>query len=282
MSGVKREQVHLTGPPETMLATLYLRALDNRSEHPILGDRWADQAVDRIDYDFGRFRLNRSRMASVAIRAKSLDDWARAELRPEMRVLHLGCGLDSRYRRLAPPETVAWYDVDLPEVIALRRRIYGPEPQHTIGCSVTDPELFGRIPGDRQTMIIAEGLTMYLAEDDGLALLRRIVDHFPSGHLLIDAFNTLGVRLSNRFNPPVVVSGSHLQWAIDNPRALETTVPGLRLVREWSFTESTDLERFPLPQRVALKVGGQIPGVRRLGRLLHYRFGGRRAEKGHR
>jgi O-methyltransferase involved in polyketide biosynthesis len=280
VSGVTREKVQLTGPPETMLATLYLRALDNRSRQPILGDRWADEAVRRIDYDFTRFRLDQTRAGSVAIRAKALDDWVRSELRPEMRVLHLGCGLDSRFQRIGPPETVAWYDVDLPEVIELRRRLYGREPQHTIGLSVTDPELFTRIPGDRQILIVAEGLTMYLTEADGVALLRRIVEHFPSGRLLFDAFSSLGVRMSNRWNPPVVVSGSHLEWGIDDPRVLESKVPGLRLVTEWSFTEAPELQRFPPLQRTLLRVSGRIPGIRRMGRLLHYRFGGRRSEKG--
>ena len=36
----------------TNLVTLYLRACESRSPRPILGDRAAAEAVDRIDYDF--------------------------------------------------------------------------------------------------------------------------------------------------------------------------------------------------------------------------------------
>jgi hypothetical protein len=47
-----REKITLTGAQETMLATLYARALDSRSPRSILHDAEADRAIGRIDYDF--------------------------------------------------------------------------------------------------------------------------------------------------------------------------------------------------------------------------------------
>ncbi|MGW1676931.1 hypothetical protein [Saccharopolyspora sp. NPDC002376] len=103
------------------------------------------------------------------------------------------------------------------------------------------------IPGDQLVLVVAEGLVMYLSEQDGLELLRRITQHFPSGELIFDAFSAFGVRLSNRFNPAVVHTGARPHWGIDDPRALETSVPGLRLVTEWSFTYAPELDRYPMP-----------------------------------
>ena len=45
-------RVDLTGAPQTMLATLYAKALDADADRPILGDTWAKDAVSRIDYDW--------------------------------------------------------------------------------------------------------------------------------------------------------------------------------------------------------------------------------------
>ena len=42
--------------------------------------------------------------------------------------------------------------------------------------------------------MIGEGLTMYLTEQDGIALLRRVVDAFPSGELQFDAFTRFGIK----------------------------------------------------------------------------------------
>ncbi|MBB5154863.1 class I SAM-dependent methyltransferase [Saccharopolyspora phatthalungensis] len=268
-----REKVELTGAQATMLATLYLRALDNRSAEPVLGDRHADEAVQRIDFDFGKFKMGARNTGSVTIRAKALDRWVEEALRPGMTVLHLGCGLDSRFERVDPPEDVEWYDIDQPDVIELRRRLFPDRPHHhTIGSSVTAPGLLDDIPGDRTVLVVAEGLTMYLSESDGLALLRRITEHFPSGELLFDAFSSLGVRVSNRLNPAVVHAGAHLQWGIDEPLSLESRVPGLRFVTEWSFTDAPELDRYPWPVRAAIRGSGHITAVRRLGRMLRYRF----------
>ncbi|SDZ05885.1 methyltransferase, TIGR00027 family [Saccharopolyspora shandongensis] len=269
----QREKVELTGAQATMLATLYLRALDNRSADPMLGDRYSDEAVQRIDFDFGKFKLGAHNAGSVAMRAKALDRWVEEALRPGMAVLHLGCGLDSRFERINPPESVEWYDIDQPDVIELRRRLFPERPHHhTIASSVTAPDLLDDIPGDRPVLVVAEGLTMYLSEVDGLALLRRITGHFPSGELIFDAFSGLGVRVSNRFNPAVVHAGARLHWGIDEPRALESSVPGLRFVTEWSFTDAPELDRYPLPARAAIRASGRITAMRRMGRMLRYRF----------
>ncbi|MFC7721892.1 hypothetical protein [Nonomuraea recticatena] len=49
-----RQTITLTGAQETLLATLYGKALDTRARRPILGDQEAVRVMRRIDYDFRR------------------------------------------------------------------------------------------------------------------------------------------------------------------------------------------------------------------------------------
>src|ERR1700739_1581296 len=82
----------------TNLVTLYLRAYESRSRHPILDDKAAAAAVDRIDYDFKRIHrmsLPASNQYLVALRARQLDEWCAEFLRrqPDAVVVHLGCGI---------------------------------------------------------------------------------------------------------------------------------------------------------------------------------------------
>jgi len=46
------EKVNLTGARETLLMTLYGKALESRLPDSLLRDRFADEAVRKIDYDF--------------------------------------------------------------------------------------------------------------------------------------------------------------------------------------------------------------------------------------
>src|SRR5262249_37398811 len=160
-SSMMTEKVHLTREKETLLPTLYGRALDSRATNPILGDTYADAAVRRLDYDFEQLDLPQGAAISVPLRAKHLDGWTRELLaaRPGATVLHLGCGLDSRIYRIGPPATVRWYDVDHAEVIALRRRLYSEHPGYTmIGTSVVDLRWLDAVPTDKPALVVAEGL----------------------------------------------------------------------------------------------------------------------------
>jgi O-methyltransferase involved in polyketide biosynthesis len=134
-------KVELTGERATLLGTLYGRALDAGSAQPILGDHWARDVVEQIEVDVKSTGLRSSDEQAVALRAKQLDDWVREFLdrHTEAVVLHLGCGLDTRYFRLAPAPGVLWYEVDYPEVIALRSQLLpAADSVHPIGSSVTD------------------------------------------------------------------------------------------------------------------------------------------------
>ena len=161
------EKVHLTRSKETLLITVYGKALESRLPHSLLRDRFADEAVRRIDYDFSRLKVDDNLALGLAIRAKTLDVWTFGLSRrgiPNAIVLHLGCGLDTRIFRVDPPAGVEWFDVDYPEVIELRRKLYPSRDRyHLIASSVTEPGWLDQVPRHRPAMVVAEGLTPYLA-----------------------------------------------------------------------------------------------------------------------
>ncbi|HFL2001448.1 TPA: class I SAM-dependent methyltransferase, partial [Pseudomonas aeruginosa] len=50
-------RITLTGEKQTLLITLYAKALDSRLDDSILHDRFAEEAVRQIDFDFSRVAL---------------------------------------------------------------------------------------------------------------------------------------------------------------------------------------------------------------------------------
>ncbi|MFC4942332.1 class I SAM-dependent methyltransferase [Pseudonocardia sp. GCM10023141] len=272
------EKVALTGAAATMLGTLYGRAVDARSRHPLLADPTAVDVLDRIDYDFASLKIAASSAVGVALRAKRLDGWTRAFLaaHPAATVLHLGCGLDSRVQRIDPPPEVRWFDVDQPQVIELRQRLYAPRSggYTTIGASVLDPGWLAQVPRGGPAIVVAEGLTMYLPTVEGPALLRRLVEHLGTGELAFDTYSTLAVRLTRRM-PILRATGARLDWGVDDPAALAGAVPGLRLaerVGQFAAAAPDDLRRAPLSYRLECAVLGRLPWLRDIGDLLRYTF----------
>jgi O-methyltransferase len=163
-----RERIRLQHEQETMLMTLYLHARDAQTNHPILGDTHAGPLLERIDYDFARLEKLKGNQPLIIGRAKAIDDSVRAYLaaHPDAVVLHLGCGLDSRVLRIDPGPTVAWFDLDQEPVIDLRLRLYPDrEGVTTTAASVTDPGWWADVPSGRPTLVVGEGLLMYLSAD---------------------------------------------------------------------------------------------------------------------
>jgi O-methyltransferase involved in polyketide biosynthesis len=267
-------RVDLHGAPQTMLATLYAKALDAAAPDSILDDTWAERIVGQIDHDWAATTITRRNAPSVALRSAHFDAWTRQFLavHPEAVVLHLGCGLDSRYFRVDPGTGVEWYDVDYPDVIALRERFYPARPGlQLISASVGDPRWLPGIRGDRPTLLIGEGLTMYLTEEEGTAMLRRTVGRFPSGELQFDAFNTLGINLQ-WINGVVRRSGSTLHWAIDGPENILRAVPGTRLLQWVPVFEADEFRRVGAGYRAMATVMNRVPGVRTMAQFHRYAY----------
>lgn len=267
-------KVDFTGVKWTMLVTLYLRAVESRDKNPVLGDHAAADAVERIDYDFGSWtmRLGEPDRFLVALRAKQLDLWAVDFLgqHPEATVLQLGCGLDSRAFRLDLPSSARWFDVDYPEVIELRRQLYEETGRYRmIASSVTDPAWWDDIPTEHAVLVIAEGLLMYLSEDEVRTLLQRLTDRFPSGALLFDAVGSWVVRLSHVLPEPYGSFG--MNWSLQDEHQLEQWNPRLRH-RETTAVLALHPKVPVHTYRVLYALLSRIPALRDALRMFRFEF----------
>jgi O-methyltransferase involved in polyketide biosynthesis len=270
-AGGQLDKVDFSGVPWgsvewTNLCMLYLRACESRLTHPVLGDRYAAEAVERIDYDFKRIHRTvrpRTNQFMVALRGVKFDAFMSEYLNshPGAVVLHLGCGLHSRAFRLATPPGVLWFDVDLPNVIALRRQLYSEtDAYRMIGSSVTDPDWIERLPAGGPVLIAAEGLLPYLSPAETTALLHRLLDRFDTGEVIADVLSVWGPRLSKV-----------IKWGTRDGGELVGWEPRLRLLEQSSVMAGFD--KIPLtPQRLLCRYLHAIPVIRNYHRLYRFAF----------
>ena len=175
-----RRSIQLGRVQETALVPLYARALESRRRRPILEDPKAVEIVDSIDWDFRRFGQRR-RVVGCTLRSAMFDVWVREFLGryPEGAVVEIGAGLNTRFERLDNGR-VHWYDLDLPDVVELRRRFFtNSERRMTLAASVLDPdwiETVRRSPGPY--FLVAETVFVYLEEGQVKAALRQIASGF--------------------------------------------------------------------------------------------------------
>ncbi|MEB3030797.1 class I SAM-dependent methyltransferase [[Mycobacterium] nativiensis] len=267
--------VDLHGAAQTMLTTLYLKALDAQFDQPVLGDQFAKEAVERIDFDWDALKAPGRWAPLVTVRTAQYDIWARQFLaaHPEATVIHLGCGLDARVFRIDPGPGVAWYDVDQPPVIALREQIYPDRPgYHLVATSATDPSWLDEIPNDRPVLLLAEGISMYLTEADGVALLQSIVEKFPAGELQIDFYNWLGIK-TQKTHRLQRQSGATLHWAVNSPADILDKVSGIRLLAAANLFDAETFSRVSAGFRRSSRVARAVPPLRGMLQYHRYAFG---------
>ncbi len=263
-----------TPAQESLFLTLGGRALDSRLPRPFLGDTMADEIITEVGYDLARFPAlttkfldPRSRVFDIAVRAKTLDDLVCRFIsgHPDAVVLDLGAGLDTRIFRVHPPPTVAWYDVDFPEVIALRSRVVPRHANaHSIAADLTDPKWLGEVPGSRPAVIVADGLIAFLAQDAFVSLLDRLVGHFPSGELAFNLYTRYAIWAVKHAPGMAAIAGGVVNPGFDDPRQPERWVDGLKLVDEIFLTRAPEVAGLPLTMRAMAHLAAPSALVSRL------------------
>ena len=179
---MEKEKIKLRKEKETLLIPLYCKALESKKETPIIIDNKAVELVSRIEYDYVQLKIPKQTHVTICMRAKQFDNYVREFLQkyPKSIVVHLGCGLDSRFNRV-DNGTVEWYDLDYPEVIELRKSFcQETDRYHLIPSSVMDLTWLDHLSGkNRPFIFLAEGLFMYLREEEVKLLFLHLKKNFP-------------------------------------------------------------------------------------------------------
>ncbi len=266
-----KEKVTLTLAQETLLIPLYAKAQEN----PVIRDEKARQILDGVDYDFSQLKVPQKTAVTLWIRARQLDTYTSQFIaaHPNAVIIHLGCGLDSRCLRVAHPAAL-WFDLDMPDVIALRRKFYAEtDTYRMIASSVTDLGWMDQAPDQgRPVLVVAEGLLMYLHEEEVRDLLLCLKDKFPGCELVFDAFSKLTADRI-KAHPSLQKTGAAIYWGIDDAREIEGWAPGIRLKEEWFFSQSPDIGRLSWFYRTMFRLTASMKVAQKAQRLLYYRLG---------
>ena len=203
---------------------------------------------------------------SMGIRAAVFDRWLRENLTPDAVVLHLGCGLDSRAKRVECDNP--WFDVDFPAVIGERRK-YFSESEHyrMIGCDLRE-DFLREIPGGK-AIVVMEGVSMYLTAPERLALLQKLSGHFSEVRLLMDTYTTFAAK-ATKYKNPINDVGVTRVHGFDDPREPENGT-GFAFHREHDMNPGDLVAQLPKKdQRIfRLVYGGKMAA--KICRLYEYR-----------
>ncbi|HTP09270.1 MAG TPA: class I SAM-dependent methyltransferase [Anaerolineae bacterium] len=228
--------VDLGNVQQTMLLPLWGRAVESQKEKPLLVDQTALRIIGAMDYDFSTLTDNLSDLTQMAwiMRSLCIDEALKAFLKkyPGGTIVNIGCGMDTTFDRV-DNGTLLWYDLDLPDVIELRRQfIQETERRKFITASFLDESWLNDIRVNQQVFFIAAGVFYYFEESEVKCFLVRLADHFPGSELIFDASSPYGIKTANRM--VIKRSGldekSFLKWGLKNAETLTTWDPRFQVL----------------------------------------------------
>jgi O-methyltransferase involved in polyketide biosynthesis len=153
--------------------------------------------------------------------AKHIDDKTRAYIaeHPKASVIDLGAGLNTTYYRI-DNESIHGYDLDLPAVVDLRRRLI-PETARSmcIAKSLLDPSwLDGIIDTENGVFMVAAGVLVFFQESHLRSFFSLLANSLPGGEIV---FNTQSRLVKLRSNWGMRRMGMKTtKWALKDARTI--------------------------------------------------------------
>jgi len=253
--------VDLNAISETALITLKARVIEAEKTVPLIHDRRGREVMDRLGSLVSEGikkrvlekKLKPALVSYLALRARRYDAYTRTflEEHPGGRVISLGSGFDTRYWRISD-EPWDYTEVDLPEVIAVKKEVLGKDPGYEmIGCSVLDDDWIEQVSGRQKqnVLFLAEGLLMYLREADAIGLIKKLAMTFSESQLVFEIIHrkyTKGFRKrlveSKIKGASGTMAGESYRFGLGDAREIESYMENIRVVDEWSYFEDPDLK----------------------------------------
>ena len=206
---------------KTLYIPLYGKAYVSR-KNLFLSDKKAEEIWDAEGFSLKGRAKSKWLAYYMGIRAAVFDEWVRERFAADENavVLHIGCGMDSRMWRVNATKT-AWYDVDFPQVIQERRRYYTESDCYKmIEGDARDAAWLQSIPKAKSAVVVMEGVSMYLTNDEMRALIKRLCAHFERVALLMDSYSVFAAKMS-KYKNPVKDVGVESVYGIDDPTLFE-------------------------------------------------------------
>ena len=250
----------LTDVSKTALVTLRSHVLESQKNKPIINDPMAKYCLDNLvsfaseeekALLFNR-KLSSVLTSHIAIRARKYDviinDFISKN--PSGMVVNLGCGFDTRYWRI-DHQKCEYIELDLPEIVEMKKDILKEHLNYElIACSVLDTSWIDRVTskGNRNFLLIAEGLFMYLPKVEVINLFKTFSERFYHSQMVLEVVTEKYTR--GIWKKIIIMkikqelgfdSGSSYNFGVKNAFELESYGNGIRVIDEWSYIQDPDI-----------------------------------------
>jgi O-methyltransferase involved in polyketide biosynthesis len=212
-------KVELGNIQKTLFMPVWARAVETKKNKPVLTDRTAIEIIESVDFDFSPMSENIPEISQIAwiARCKRFDLIVTNFIKrhPGGTIVNIGCGLDTSYERIND-NSILWYDLDLPDVIELRKKFLNETKNRKfISSSFLNTEWFNDIIINDKILFISTGVFIYFEDAEIKEFFIKVADKFDNPELFFDVTSPKGVEIANQvIQKSGLDSRSFFKWGL--------------------------------------------------------------------
>lgn len=229
--------------------------------------RALQERAQREGFDLESLCLtSKSAVVGTIRRSQALDQLIRdfAAAHPSPVILSLGIGLCNAASRLRDLDA-RWYGVDQKAVLDTRAELIPEDRVHCIPGDLAEPQTWlPHIPADAPTLILAEGVFMYLQPEDVSTLLDALRGHFSSApvvELAADLYDTNAMKHAKQpFDKEIKErTGASYTYSAAGPKDLASQSAGWKAIGSVDVMSPISAEMRAMMPMIKIANHGRYP-----------------------
>lgn len=266
------KKIKLTGVPETLLISLNARCNESINPKGLINDPKSLEIAKTVGSDFRNAKSVHFTNVGTAMRSIVFDRYTKDFINryPNGTIVNIACGLDTRHHRLAN-DTINWYDLDLPETIAIRKQIFTENNRyHFIAKSVLDFSWIEEIPKDKPVFLSAEGLFCYFTEQEVKNLLNAVSKAFPKAEFVVEAIAPFMVK-HTKHHPSLKGYNVQFKWGTKSGKIVDSWNTGFHFIDECFFMNTKECKKRSIRVRLATMLFPGFAKSMKIFRIRNYK-----------
>ena len=241
---------------ETALIPLAIKASETARPNPRIRDEKARAIIDALGVDVSKYDPFLSHEGVVA-RTIMFRDTLKDLLAkyPDAVCINLGCGFDDKFSQVDNGR-LRWFDVDLPDQIAVRRKVF----QDRDRCTMLDGDALDgawtkALPKADMYIIVVEGVLEYFSREQVKTCLNMLCDCFPHGYLLAELHCPF-LEKHGSHHDAVKHTNATFGWGTQSGRDYLELEPRMKLLSEHSYNE--EMRKYTIRGKLFAVIGKKI------------------------
>lgn len=241
---------------ETALIPLAIKASETARPNARIKDLKAKEIIDALGVDvskFDPFLSHEGVVARTILYREQLKELLNKY--PDAVCINLGCGFDDKFSQV-DNGSVLWFDVDLPDQIAVRRKVYEDRER----CVMLEGDALNgdwtrSIPKADMVIVVMEGVLEYFSKEQVKTCLNMLCDSFPHGYLLAELHSPF-LEKNSKHHDAVKNTNATFGWGTKSGREYLALEPRMALASETSY--NAEMKKYTIRGKLFAIIGKNL------------------------